>query len=282
MSCGQGSLQVYHENGTTLSLSYSIPTRSGARTSLFVPSLGRFFVAMPSSGSVSAAVASFALTTPSASTTSRTSSPNSAAGTMVMSVTQPVIVSPGLSQTFTLSLEPIGNLSGTFQLSAPDPPSSVSVTFFPSTVTLPGQVANPVVFFTMVASKGATPVNATFTIKVGSGSTTFKSSQSLRIVPYLVIIQGDTFTPAALTIKAGSTVVWVNWDILGGQTGVEPADLVSNGLHSVVADDGSFSSPTLSAGAPVYSYTFLTAGQFSYHDGEAPSIMHSTIIVTSG
>jgi DNA-binding beta-propeller fold protein YncE len=70
MSCGQGSIQVYRENGTSLSLAYAVPTRSGARTSLFVPAQGELFLAMPSSGSLQAGVAVYALATSSATTTS--------------------------------------------------------------------------------------------------------------------------------------------------------------------------------------------------------------------
>jgi plastocyanin len=58
------------------------------------------------------------------------------------------------------------------------------------------------------------------------------------------------FTPAATTITIGDIVTWHN------------ADTVS---HQVVANDGSFASPVLTAGQ-TYSFTFQKAVKVTYHD----------------
>lgn len=60
-----------------------------------------------------------------------------------------------------------------------------------------------------------------------------------------------TFLPRLITINAGDQITWTNADVP---------------THSVVADDGSFSSGDLVKGAS-YTYQFKTAGNYSYHCG---------------
>ena len=78
-----------------------------------------------------------------------------------------------------------------------------------------------------------------------------------------VKIAGFAFAPASLTVKAGTTVTWVNDDA--------PA-------HTVTADDGSFGSPNLAHGA-TFSQRFGTAGSYAYHCAIHPSMV-GTVVVT--
>jgi amicyanin len=75
------------------------------------------------------------------------------------------------------------------------------------------------------------------------------------------------FSPASLTIKAGTTVVWKN-------TTTVP--------HTVTSDDGkSFDSGIanpIAARSGTFSFTFTTAGTFAYHCAIHP-FMQATIIV---
>lgn len=84
-----------------------------------------------------------------------------------------------------------------------------------------------------------------------------------------VAAQDFLFSPRDITVQAGTTVVWVN-------NGQMP--------HTVTADDGSFDSGTLNAGA-TYSHTFTAAGTYSYHcsfHGSSGGIgMAGTVTVTS-
>ena len=68
------------------------------------------------------------------------------------------------------------------------------------------------------------------------------------------IVKGG-FTPTAVTITAGDTVTWRNRDTVA---------------HQVVADNGSFASPTLAPGR-TYSFTFRDAGTFRYRDALEPA-----------
>lgn len=70
-----------------------------------------------------------------------------------------------------------------------------------------------------------------------------------------VQITKNGFTPKTITVTAGDTVTWHNSDTKD---------------HQVVADNGSFASPVLSAGQS-YSYTASKAGTYKYKDTYATS-----------
>lgn len=104
-------------------------------------------------------------------------------------------------------------------------------------------------------------LHASVTMKPGSGAT-----PSITAPPASgdrVAIDGFAFAPATLTVRAGSTVTWINRD-------EEP--------HTVVASDGSFHSPGMGTGAS-FTHTFSTAGTFDYVCSIHP-MMHGTVMVT--
>ncbi|OPX61772.1 MULTISPECIES: cupredoxin family copper-binding protein [unclassified Methanoregula] len=80
-----------------------------------------------------------------------------------------------------------------------------------------------------------------------------------------ITIQNFAFDPPALTVKAGTVVMWTNQD---------------SAPHAIVSDTGSpetFSSDTLSTGRS-YSFTFNRPGTYPYHCSIHPS-MTGTIVV---
>ncbi len=77
-----------------------------------------------------------------------------------------------------------------------------------------------------------------------------------------VTMSNFAFSPATLTVKAGTTVTWTNKD---------------SATHTATSDTGAFDSGNLSKGA-TFSYTFNTSGTFAYHCTIHPS-MKGTIIV---
>ena len=82
--------------------------------------------------------------------------------------------------------------------------------------------------------------------------------------PNAVDINNFAFTPATLTIPAGTTITWTNRD-------EEP--------HTVVSNDGStFHSPGMGTGAS-YTVTFTNTGTFDYVCSIHP-FMHGTVVVT--
>ena len=76
----------------------------------------------------------------------------------------------------------------------------------------------------------------------------------------IVTIKNFVFSPATLTIKAGSTVKWVNQDSVA---------------HIIKAD--LFNSPTLNNGNS-YEFTFNTPGQYDYTCGIHPSMKGKIIV----
>ncbi|MGB9376566.1 MAG: plastocyanin/azurin family copper-binding protein [Mycobacteriales bacterium] len=65
----------------------------------------------------------------------------------------------------------------------------------------------------------------------------------------MITIKNFRFTPAVVTVKAGTVVTWTNQD------SVE---------HSATSDDKTFDSKTFGKGKS-YSYTFTKAGTYGYH-----------------
>jgi plastocyanin len=80
--------------------------------------------------------------------------------------------------------------------------------------------------------------------------------------PNAVSIVNMSFSPASLTVTAGTTVTWTNND---GMT------------HTVTADDVSFDSGNITAGSK-FSKVFSTVGTYAYHCTIHPT-MKGTIIV---
>jgi plastocyanin len=80
--------------------------------------------------------------------------------------------------------------------------------------------------------------------------------------PPMVRIDGMSFSPGVLKVKAGTEVVWSNQD---------------GSVHTVTAQDGSFSSPSMPTGAE-YRRTFTKPGTYAY-GCEMHPFMSGTIVV---
>ena len=80
----------------------------------------------------------------------------------------------------------------------------------------------------------------------GDGETP-ASAGAAAVVPGAVAITNFKFTPATVTVKAGSDVTWTN----------------KEGTHTVTADDGSWESPPLKAGQ-TFTRKFDKPGTYRY------------------
>jgi plastocyanin len=78
-----------------------------------------------------------------------------------------------------------------------------------------------------------------------------------------VTIKGFAFSPAAITVKVGTTVTWTNMD---------------QDAHTVTAKDGSFGSQALDTSAS-YKFTFTKPGTYDYLCTIHP-FMTATVVVT--
>lgn len=77
-----------------------------------------------------------------------------------------------------------------------------------------------------------------------------------------VNIVNMSYSPATITVAAGTTVTWYNGDTME---------------HTVTADDGSFDSGNIAVGAK-FTRQFSTAGTYPYHCTIHPG-MKATIVV---
>ncbi|HEY6421967.1 MAG TPA: cupredoxin family copper-binding protein [Pseudonocardiaceae bacterium] len=89
------------------------------------------------------------------------------------------------------------------------------------------------------------------------------SGQDAPVATNAVTIQNFAFTPATVTVKAGTTITWTNRD-------QDP--------HTVTAMAGPLRSPTLNTGESFH-YTFTTPGRVDYLCTIHP-FMTATVVVT--
>lgn len=109
----------------------------------------------------------------------------------------------------------------------------------PTGTPAPSQAASQ----SVAASPSGSAATAGCTQGAGSGGQT-------------VTIKNFAFSPADLTISAGTTVTFTNND---------------NATHTATADDGSFDCGPISNGQS-FSFTFSTAGSFAFHCKIHPSM----------
>jgi amicyanin len=116
------------------------------------------------------------------------------------------------------------------------------------------------------AATGALPLPAS----TGSGTSTASGSGSTMAAhpaaasAYQIAIQNYAFSPASLTVQVGDTVTWTNED---------------SAPHTVTVTSGpvKFDSGTLQKGQS-YSYTFGTAGTYSYYCAVHPDMTGKVVV----
>jgi len=97
---------------------------------------------------------------------------------------------------------------------------------------------------------GCAQYGQTTTVGAGNASNeSIKANESVKATEVTVELNGYKFVPDTVTVKAGTTVTWINKD---------------NAPHTVTADDGSFESGSL-GNSQSWSKTFDKAGTFTYH-----------------
>ena len=93
-------------------------------------------------------------------------------------------------------------------------------------------------------------------------ATLFAATAAAPAAPPAIHIKNDAFSPARLTVAAGSTVTFVNDD---------------DDAHTVTASDGSYDSKGLDTG-DVWRHTFAKPGTYRYFC-ELHPFMKATIVV---
>ncbi|MGE5499035.1 MAG: plastocyanin/azurin family copper-binding protein [Syntrophothermus sp.] len=116
----------------------------------------------------------------------------------------------------------------------------------------------PVIFLVFIFYSGCKKSDTSTNPNPGTGN----SNQNQ------VLMQGNRFSPAGISVTAGTTVTWVNKDSY--------AHTVTSG--SPGSPDGKFDSGTIEANG-TYSYKFDTKGTFSYYCKIHQDIMTGTVTV---
>lgn len=121
----------------------------------------------------------------------------------------------------------------------------------------------------LAAANNIAPGDYTINIAATSGSLTVNLPFTVRVTPYLVITANNQFTPANITIPAGSTVYWLNLD---------PDPLA---VYSVMFSTINVQGPQLGSTPQFepWSYTFSTPGIYPYYCPDVGG-MNGTITVT--
>jgi plastocyanin len=101
---------------------------------------------------------------------------------------------------------------------------------------------------TAASTTTATSAAETTATETTAGSTTEATTPS-GTGGQAINIESFLFNPDSLTIKVGETVTWTNNDSVS---------------HTITEDKGVFDSGSINSGA-TFSFTFKTAGTFSYH-----------------
>lgn len=127
---------------------------------------------------------------------------------------------------------------------------------------------NPVVFVLAVAVTACSGSTMTG-VNGGGGGGGGGTSASVTIRDY-------SFSPASITIKAGSPLTWTNngpstHTVTSDSTGVFDSGMLSPPMASMDPYGGTSSGQT-------YTMTFQTRGTFAYHCSNHPT-MHGTVVV---
>jgi plastocyanin len=120
----------------------------------------------------------------------------------------------------------------------------------------------------LAACGGSGTTSTTGTSSTPAATATATQGGNTQTVMIITDSSGSfAFSPASLTIKAGSTVMWKN---------------MTQAAHTVTSDDGksfdSGSANPIAAQTGTFSFTFNTPGTFAYHCSIHP-FMKATIIV---
>jgi len=150
-------------------------------------------------------------------------------------------------------------------------PTGISVSFDSNPVKV-NQGATVWIAMTFTVAQSVAPGDYKVTIGGSSGGSSATASFTLHIVQYLILEQGNSFVTDTLTVKAGTTVWWINLD---APAGGDPE------IHNVVFTSGATATSPDMMQYSTYMYKFASAGTYQYYCAYHPSSMKATITVTA-
>jgi plastocyanin len=124
---------------------------------------------------------------------------------------------------------------------------------------------------TITSDQSMTPGDYKITIGAQYGTSSKTSVITVKVVQYLILESGNSFSPSTLAVKQGSTVYWINMDSPGGG---DPE------IHDVVFSSGSSVHSPDMAQYDSFSTTFTAPGTYAYFCAFHPG-MKGTITVSA-
>jgi plastocyanin len=149
-------------------------------------------------------------------------------------------------------------------------PSGLTVKFFKNSLSLSTDFKSSIQM-TIGTAPSLAPGDYKVTVVAHYGTNSKSFDFTVKVVQYLVSLQGNNFSPGALTLKTGSIVWWINMD---APAGGDPE------IHNVVFSSGSTAHSPDMAQYDSYSQTFTTAGAYAYFCAYHPG-MKGTVTVTA-
>lgn len=244
---------------------------------------GYYLLAMQSSGptttstpasTTSSPTSSSSSTSAVSSTTSSTSSTTAAGGFDFGLTAAPgnIVLSPGSNLFYpTLNLAPASSATGSESVALNATlPTGFSISYESNPVKISSGVTRSNAM-TFNVGQSVAPGDYKVTITGKSGSFTESTTFTIHVVKYLILEQGNAFSPSSLSVPTGSTVYWLNTDAPSGGDAE---------IHNVIFTSGASSTGPDMHQYDSYSYTFASAGTYNYFCSYHPASMHATITVT--
>lgn len=167
---------------------------------------------------------------------------------------RPQILGIGSRNNYTMDLYTPSDLRGNYSLSY-SAPGGITLGLSPMQVYLPGAGSDIGVDVQVSTSATAAPGVYNITLNAAGPGGTFSRTFRFQVVKYLVGIF-DVYKPANLTVPAGSTVFWVNYN---------PGNDEGSGAHSLKFVNGMADSGPMQQ-FEAWAFTFYQVGVFTYYD----------------
>ena len=193
-------------------------------------------------------------TLPTTTSSSSSTSSTAASYRVVMEMQAPTpLASSDTVANYTLQVTLVGTPTAPLTVAATGP-TGVTIQASPAQIQPDTQSSSVSLSFKVASIVAASTY--TFNVTVSSSGQVDTQKFNVEVVKYLVVMIGQTYQPANITVPVGSTVYWMRLNGALSQ--------YDNGDHDVVFSTLSAYSPTL-AQYQFWSYAFSQAGNFAYH-----------------
>jgi len=164
----------------------------------------------------------------------------------------PLLASSDVNVTYPMKISTLGSISGTLSFNATET-HGLRIAFDPPTISM--NLDSGILTISIGVPEGLAPGIYNVDIVATGEGQMYILAQEIQVLKYLIVTPADSFSPANLTVTAGSTVTWLRLN--GAITQYDSGD------HDVRFIGGGVNSPPL-AQYQSWTYTFKTPGKYRY------------------